>query len=142
MQEGGASMEEMEEKATSKSWKTKRLPSERAPLKLERSFTAAEWAAIRRGSIPEAMEDHWFIYESRGWLSFHRSWTGFCIFRVRFRKRGTGMEIVEAWVNRSMNQYSFLDDTYNAALVSWLIDAPLLKRDAEFPKLAWPRDPA
>jgi hypothetical protein len=126
---------------TSKSWKAKLLPAERARLRLERSFTAAEWAAMQRGSIPEAMEDKWFIYEKNGRLSFHRSWTGVCVFRVRFRKRGTGMEIVEAWVNRKTDQYSCVDDRYDAGLVLWLIDVLLLKRPAEFPDTGLPEGP-
>lgn len=121
-------------KATSKSWKTKPLPAERARLKLERTFAAAEWAAIQLGYIPEEMEDKWFIYESRGWLNFHRSWTGICIFRVRLRKTPTGMEVAEAWVNRDKEQYTCVDDNYDAGLVSWLIDVLLLKRPASWPE--------
>ncbi len=121
-------------KATSKSWKTKRLPAERARLKLERTFDAAEWDALQQGVIPEEMEDKWFIYESRGWLNFHRSWTGICVFRVRLQRTPTGMEVAEVWVNRDMEQYSCVDDNYDAALVSWLIDVLLLKRSAPWPE--------
>lgn len=126
---------------TSKSWKTKPLPSERAPLKLQRSFTAPEWTAMQRGSIPEAMEDKWFIYEKNGRLSFHRSWTGVCIFRLRFRETATGIEIAEAWVNRKKDQYSCVDDRYDAGLVLWLIDVLLLKRPAKFPETGLPEGP-
>ena len=121
-------------RATSKSWKTKPLPAERAPLRLERSFDAAEWEAIRQGFIPEEMEDKWFVYESRGWLSFHRSWTGICIYRVRLRKTSKGMEVVEARVNRKSDDYSCVDDRYDAAIASWLIDVLLLKRAAPWPE--------
>ena len=121
-------------KATSRSWKAKRLPAERALLEMERSFDAAEWEAMRQGHVPEEMEDKWFIYESRGWLSFHRSWTGICIYRLRLRKRGAGAEIVEAWVNRKGDEYSCVDDRHDAEIVSWLIDMLLLKRDAPWPE--------
>jgi hypothetical protein len=120
-------------RATSKSWKTQPLPAERARLKLERFFNAAEWEALRQGVIPEEMEDKWFIYESRGWLSFHRSWTGVCIYRVRLRKTPTGCEIAEVRVNRKTDEYSCVDDAYDAGVLSWLIDVLLLKRPAAFP---------
>lgn len=120
-------------KATSKSWKTEPLPASRARLKLDRSFDAVEWEALQLGSIPEEMEDKWFIYESRGWLNFHRSWTGICIFRVRLRRTPTGVEVAEAWVNRDKEQYTCVDDDYDAKLVSWLIDVLLLKRPAPYP---------
>jgi len=120
-------------KATSSSWKTEPLPTNRIRLKLERSFDKAEWEALQLGSIPEEMEDKWFIYEEGGWLNFHRSWTGICIFRVGLRKTPTGMEIAEAWVNRDKEQYTCVDDDYDARLLSWLIDVLLLKRPAQYP---------
>ena len=79
------------------------------------------------------MEDKWFIYEEGGWLNFHRSWTGICIFRVRLQPTPTGVEVAEVWVNRDKDQYTCVDDDYDAGLVSWLIDVLLLKRPAAFP---------
>ena len=121
-------------KATSLSWKTEPLPENRARLKLDRSFDAVEWEALQQGVIPEEMEDKWFIYEEGGWLNFHRSWTGICIFRVRLQPTPAGMEVAEAWVNRNKEQYTCADDDYDAALVSWLIDVLLLKRPAPWPE--------
>ena len=121
-------------RATSKSWKTQPLPAERARLRLERSFSVAEWDAVQLGFIPEEMEDKWFIYEKGGWLAFHRSWTGMCIYRVRLRKTPTGREIAEAWVSRKIDQYSCVDDAYDTAVLSWLIDVLLLKRPAPWPE--------
>ena len=43
---------------------------------------------IRQGMIPEVMEDKWFIYWKDDALFFHRSWTGFCIYVVRFAADG------------------------------------------------------
>jgi hypothetical protein len=121
-------------KATSKSWKTEALPASRARLKLDRSFDAAGWDALQEGVIPEEMEDKWFIYEEGGWLNFHRSWTGFCVYRVGLRKTPAGCEIAEAWVNRDKEQYTCADDAYDAQLLSWLIDVVLLKRPAPWPE--------
>lgn len=117
-------------RATSTSWKTEPLPASRARLKLDRSFDAVEWEALQQGVIPEEMEDKWFIYEEGGWLNFHRSWTGFCVYRIGLRKTPTGGEIAEAWVNRDKEQYTCADDAYDAQLLSWLIDVLLLKRPA------------
>ncbi len=120
-------------RATSKSWKTQPLPVDRARLALERSFDPIDWAALKVGFIPEEMEDKWFIYEEDGWLNFHRSWTGVCVYRVDFQKAPNGMEIAEAWVNRKTDEYSCVDDAYDAGVLSWLIDVLLLKRPAEYP---------
>jgi hypothetical protein len=98
------------------------------------SFNAAEWDALQQGVIPEEMEDKWFIYEGGGWLNFHRSWPGFCVYQVGLRKTPTGVEIAEAWVNRNKEQYTCADDAYDAQLLSWLIDVLLLKRPAPWPE--------
>jgi hypothetical protein len=119
--------------ATSRSWKTEPFPANRARVKLDRSFDPGEWSALQLGVIPEEMEDKWFIYEEGGWLNFHRSWTGFCNYRVRLRKTPNGGEIAEAWVSRQKDQYSEVDDDYDARLLSWLIDVLLLKRPAPYP---------
>lgn len=120
-------------RATSSRWKTEPLPASRARLKLERSFDAVEWHALQQGVIPEEMEDKWFIYEEGGWLNFHRSWTGFCVYSVRLQPTPAGMEVAETWVNRDKEQYTCVDDAYDARLLSWLIDVLLLKRPAAFP---------
>jgi hypothetical protein len=83
--------------------------------------------------IPEEMEDKWFVYEDGGRLFFHRSWTGICIYEVVFRKTPAGHEVAEAWVNRDPEQYTAVDDEYDARLLSWLIDVLLLKRPAPWP---------
>jgi hypothetical protein len=121
-------------RVTCSSWKTEPFPADRARLKLERSFNAVEREALQLGSIPEEMEDKWFIYEESGWLYFHRSWTGFCIYRVRLQPTPSGMEFAEAWVNRDKEQYTCADDAYDAQLLSWLIDVLLLKRPAPWPE--------
>ncbi len=120
-------------RATSRSWKTEPFPANRGRLKLDRSFDPAEWDALQEGVIPEEMEDKWFIYEEGGWLNFHRSWTGFCNYRVHLRKTQKGGEIAEAWASRDKDQYSGVDDGYDARLLSWLIDVLLLKRPAPWP---------
>jgi len=102
-------------KATSRSWKTERFPANRGRLKLDRSFDPVEWDALLCGVIPEEMEDKWFIYEEGGWLNFHRSWTGFCNYRVRLRKTPNGGEIAEAWVSRQKDQYTGIDKEEEAS---------------------------
>ena len=50
-------------------------------MTLDRVFSPQDMDRIRRGVVPEAMEDKWFIYWKEGMLFFQRSWTGFCIYR-------------------------------------------------------------
>ena len=91
-------------------WKTKELPLKRTTIHLDRTFSLQEMKHIRKGVIPEQMEDKWFIYWKDGNLFFHRSWTGFCIYVVRFVAKADNFMMIEADVNRNPKQY---DETNN-----------------------------
>lgn len=86
-----------------------------------------------RGLVPIEMEDKWFIYFLDGWLYFHRSWTGACIYAVRLDGSPAGVRTTDSWVNRDPEEYQGQDLEYDRKLVSFLIDAFLLGRSAQFP---------
>ena len=112
--------------ATSKDWKTKLLPKKRSLIPADRQFTLAEINRIKRGFIPMAMEEKWFVFFKRNRLYFHRSWTGYCVFVAHFKRRQDGfvLHLIEA--NRNRRQYTEQDDAYDAKLVSDIIDNFLL----------------
>ena len=127
-------MERSSEPATRQSWPNiKPLPSQRASLSLERAFTEEEYELIRHGVVPEAMENKWFIFLEEDVLYIHRSWTGFCIYQVGFKKEGAQYRIAEALVNRDSDQYSATDDHYDVKLLNFLIDEFLLRSSPMFP---------
>ena len=111
----------------------KPLSQQRAPLTLERAFTEEEYEQVRHGVIPKVMEDRWFIFLEEDVLYIHRSWTGFCIYQVSFKKDGEQYRVVEAFVNRDPNEYPATDDHYDARLLNFLIDHFLLQRPAILP---------
>ena len=119
--------------AVPSAWKTSDLPARRAFVTLDRVFSREEIDHIRQGVIPEVMEDKWFIYWKDDALFFHRSWTGFCIYVVRFAADGDTRRMIRADVNRDRRQYGETDDDRDARLISYLIDVLLLGRHAEFP---------
>ena len=114
-------------------WKTELLPAKRTTVELDRTFDAAEIEVIRRGLVPEVMEDKWFIYWKDDALFFHRSWTGYCVYVVRFASAGNSHRMFEAEVNRDPEQYSETNDENDAKMISFLIDVLLLHQDSEFP---------
>jgi hypothetical protein len=69
-------------------------------------FSDREAEQMAKGHIPEDMDDKWFIFFEEGWLYFHRSWTGHCIYAVRLASSPAGMRIAEAWVNRNKYEYN------------------------------------
>jgi hypothetical protein len=83
---------------------------------------------MRRGVIPEQMEDKWFIYWKDGELYFHRSWTGRCIYVVKFESEQAGCRMIEALANRDHEQYQETSEERDKAMISFLIDVVLLHR--------------
>ncbi len=101
-------------------WKTEPMPARHETFVLKRSFSEAEMDALRRGNVPQAMEDKWFWYMEGATLWAHRSWTGFCIYRIDFGENGEH----RVTVNRDPEQYGCADigedrETLNKLLDRW-----------------------
>jgi hypothetical protein len=111
--------------ATRGMWKVTVMPRKKARVPFQRTFTKAEFTKLTRGFIPQSMDDRWFIFFEKGWLYFHRSWTGYCIFQLRFKNRKPGYQIAEVWVNQNPHQYHNAGVEREARLISTLI-GPLL----------------
>lgn len=110
----------MVEPATKSSWKIKALPRQRARLDLALSLTASQFETMKQGVIPQEMEDRWFIFFEDGWLNLHRSWTGFCIFRIKIERVKGNFLTTEAWVNRNKKQFE-CEPSEEAGMVKTII---------------------
>jgi ADP-ribose pyrophosphatase YjhB (NUDIX family) len=64
---------------------------------------SARQAAVRE--VAEDMDEKWFVYVENCVLHMHRSWTGFCIFRVHFTLTAHGWYSTHVEVNRHSGQY-------------------------------------
>lgn len=116
------------------SWEAKPMSAGRAPLKIDRVFTPAEFERISYGFIPRQMEDKWFIYFEENWLYVHRSWTGDCIFQVKFVQSYDRYLIGQAWMSTGdvLSVVRNYDD--DIAMLLWLIDNLLLEKETPFPR--------
>ena len=108
------------------SWKTLPMPAEREPMDLALKFSDSEAQQMVKGHIPEDMDDKWFIFFEKGWLYFHRSWTGFCIYAVRLDDSAAGVRVGEAWANRDRDEYKSRGMDTDKQLVEQLISTRLL----------------
>ena len=126
-------MKTQREKATRESGQSLSMPKQRKNLAFERLINQDEFDQISLGLISHDMDDKWFIFMEDMQLHFHRSWTGHCIYQVRFEQKEKGYAVSEAWVNRSKEQYRNNDDDYDIALLSFLIDNFLLGKNTSFP---------
>ena len=114
-------------------WKALPMPELNTTIPLGLLYHKKQLIMMRRGVIPREMEDKWFVYWKGGDLYFHRSWTGFCLYIVRFEVEDMGAKAVEAVVNRDPDQYRCTDDLYDAKMILYLISVLLLRRPAKFP---------
>ena len=71
------------------------------PLRYDRTFTDEQFARIKIGTIPEQMEDKWFVYYEEPDLFFHRSWTGQPVYKVTLRRTGRSLGCGSAVVKGS-----------------------------------------
>ncbi|MEH2080104.1 MAG: hypothetical protein V7K89_08840 [Nostoc sp.] len=104
-------------------WKTEPMPFISTNITLEKVYSQEEFNRIAAGVIPEQMEDKWFIFYEAPWLYLHRSWTGFCIFKVCFEMVTEGVKITQVQVNRDAAQYSNTDDEGDASMLEILLDS-------------------
>lgn len=103
-------------------WKTEPFPAAFKQIVVERSYSQEEFCQITAGLIPEEMDDKWFIFYDAPWLYLHRSWTGFCIFKVCFEPEGERIKVCDVYVNRESTQYKGVDDRQDVSMLEILLD--------------------
>ncbi|MER9268440.1 MULTISPECIES: hypothetical protein [unclassified Mesorhizobium] len=112
--------------ATRSSWKTLPLPAQQDRIDLALLYSDAEGEKIRLGHVPRDMDDKWFIFFENGWLYFHRSWTGACIYGVRLEGSPNGIRVTDAWVSGDKEWYQSPGPEHDARLIQQLISGRLL----------------
>lgn len=99
-------------------WHTEPMPEERETFILQRPFTPQQMTALRNGNVPQEMEDKWFWYMEGDTLYAHRSWTGFCIFKIEFKPDGNHL----VTVNQNTEQYTCTDMAEASKILNNLLD--------------------
>ena len=104
----------MAERVAKKSdWRNVAMPERCTTLELNTVFSAEQMKRISKGILPDEMEDKWFMYydEDESKLYMHRSWTGYCVYIVKFQEHdGGGCVAVSTVVNRDPDQYGGFDE--------------------------------
>ena len=110
--------------ATSTSWKTEPMPqTDISRIKVSISVTEKDMAIIRKGHIPEAMEDHWFMYCDDEYIRYFRSWSGMCAFEAHFHKEEDQYVIDEICINQALVEFGVNGDKSGVALFLHLLTA-------------------
>lgn len=72
------------------------------------------------------MDDKWFIFFEDGWLYFHRSWTGSCIYGLKLDRGPEGVRVADGWVTRDRGQYNSPGVEKEMEILQGVIAAKLL----------------
>jgi 8-oxo-dGTP diphosphatase len=103
-------------------WKIIPLSDQHVSLSVDRRFSDAEMEGIRRGFIPQDMDDRWFMFFEDNVLFIHRSWTGYGMFVAAFVEMDGEYVIENLRVNRNREQYNHVDDASDVDLFLRLLD--------------------
>ena len=99
-------------------WKSTEMPSKHDTFVLHRPLNPQQMKALRRGNIPKQMEDKWFWFMEGDTLFAHRSWTGYCIYRIDFGPDGNHI----VTVNRDPEQYTCVSIEEDAEKLNKLLN--------------------
>ena len=99
-------------------WPTKDMPALHESFTLSREFTKDQMRVFRKGNIPNTLESNWFWYMEGKTLFAHRSWTGFCIYRIDFSSDNCH----RVTINRDYEQYKGKDVDKDREQLNKLLD--------------------
>lgn len=101
-------MPEKREKATADSWRIHPLD---LYVAVPQNFylTSDQMDVVRLGHVPDAMEDHWFMYCDDNAIRYFRSWTGICFVEAYYEKNGDDYRITELRINNNPKEYQLND---------------------------------
>jgi hypothetical protein len=121
-------------KANRKSWKINPISKEKVAMDIYAEYSAVEYKKMSEGFQPYDMDQKWFVYMEDDTLWFHRSWTGVCIYEVKFINTGDKHIIKEAWADGLKDLDDIKIRNYWSKIVLFLIDAILLGKKAVMPE--------
>ena len=124
---GTGKPEREKRRAIKSDWETHRMPRTRSHFDLDIELSNDDFVTLAWGHIPEEMEDHWFMYFDGEAFCFHRSWTGFCIYRAYVERARDGYVLHRVTANRSKKQYAEENDERDAVMVAILVGQALGK---------------
>lgn len=107
-----------------RSYRFKLFPQLRERISFERTLTEREFHALSNAPAPETMDRRWHSVVKGGWLYLIRTWTGFCIFKLKVRTESPHV-VVEAWANRDRSQYNRTRPAEETKMLNAAIEAIL-----------------
>ncbi len=112
--------------ATAKDWNIEPMPNdvnETTEMPFDFRIPSEAMDIIRKGHIPEAMEDHWFMYCDDEYIRYYRSWTGMCAFEAHYKQDISDFVIDHLKMNHALAEFGVNGDEAGTALFVYLVVA-------------------
>jgi hypothetical protein len=97
------------------------------PFAYQATFTRDEYEVMRRGVVPQDMDDKWFIFCDGESLFFYRSWSGYGIYRVDLREQDNQWVVARASVTTNTDHYQCDTDEREASRLDTVVRRVLLR---------------
>lgn len=86
------------------------------------TFSSEEFENLKWGRIPQSMDDKWFIFYEEDWVYLHRSWTGYCVAKVRIMPISSEeYSVQECWIERNEEFYKSGGDQADISLIKTML---------------------
>lgn len=111
--------------ADAKSWNIEPMPEgeDSVTIPFIMHLSSSQMDVLRRGHIPDAQEDHWFMYTDWHHIRYYRSWTGMAAFEAHYMNTQAGYAIDRLTINKNLCQWGVNGNEAGAALFRYLIAA-------------------
>lgn len=116
----GDPMPEKTKEATSDTWTNHPL-EQFVSVPQDFYLTKEQMEIVKFGHIPDAMEDHWFMYCDDHVIRYFRSWTGICFVEAFYEKHDDEYRITELRINNNPKEHQLNDVDEAVALFYGLL---------------------
>jgi len=106
-------------------WQPMSADDDISDYKVSIPLAKEELDILRMGHIPEAQEDHWFMYTDDEYIRYFRSWTGMCAFEAHYTSAGDDYLIDHIRMNRALSAFGVNGDEAGVWLFRYLITAEI-----------------
>lgn len=110
------------------SWECKLMPIDEhgmSSIEMNLYLSESNMNILRKGHLPEAQEDHWFMYCDDEYIRYYRSWTGVCAFEAHYHQDSKGYVIDHLRMNHDLAEFGVNGDNAGMFLFRYLIIAEI-----------------
>lgn len=100
----------------------KPFPKNFTKIKVERTYSSEEYQKISEGEHARSMDEKWNVDFEEPYLFIRRSWTGFCLFKIKIERVDDIYVVVEAFANRNKKEYKETLDERDSMLATIKVD--------------------